>query len=57
MAIHTEQDGYCSKQTSPKPAAGASAQEQMAPCRETCIRDKKWVNTSFKPLLGKGKAN
>lgn len=52
MAIRMEQDGYCSKQTSPKPAVGASAQEQMAPHQEICIRDKKWVNNSFQPLLG-----
>ena len=34
MGIHTEQAGYCSKQTSPKLAVSASAREQMASHRE-----------------------
>lgn len=29
MGIHTEQAGYCSKQTSPKITASALAQEQV----------------------------
>jgi len=38
MGIHTEQAGYCSKQTSPKLSASASAQEQMASHLEICFK-------------------
>lgn len=57
MGIHTEQAGYCSKQTSPKPTASVSAQEQIVSHVEIHFKVRQGrgqtAAESYKPLLGK----